>query len=234
MSRLTFCTKTKEAELSGAERAHMSLTISHMAVSERLFDEWGRERSWTRRLFPDNHHVHASASRYKCDAAVSLRLGHDTLLHPVTRERIDGFGLLLNTAWVLGSDVVRLMCRLHGQCEIHAYIPPGECAWVAGIIKSGLKSRALRANMGWDEVVQLLEESSDSGETVVTHYSVTDDFPGWDTEKDAPRGWDEHLSALSPTLCIQRAGWDDYRFDQGHTMMALEAATQPTATLDSR
>lgn len=85
------------------------------------------------------------------------------------------FCLQLNTAIFVGNDAVRLLARLHGQCEIHGYIEGPNRGWYAGIIHDGLEAGVLRAEMGWESVMLLLSVADDS--PIVTDYSVTESFP---------------------------------------------------------
>lgn len=131
MSRIYFHSQHGEAEVSGAERAHMGLLIDP---------------------------------------------NHETL-------RDDrAFGRLLTEACQRGDDW-RLIARLHGQCEIHAYVEGEDRDWLAGIIEGALASGLLREgfdttidpNSGWRKVIDLLRSRDD--EPVVTSYSVCEGFP---------------------------------------------------------
>lgn len=155
--------------------------------------------------------------------------------HPVTGAQLDSFAVALNTALAIGGDVVRLMARIHSQCEIHGFIPPEDCEFVANIIAKGRKSGLCRSEMGWQGVSELLKTAAFDGNPVVMSYSVTDTFPGWDGEKDEAKPWDEAFAALDKSLAIKAEGWGDYFFGNGLTFFDLhEAATlaerHPNAT----
>lgn len=105
----------------------------------------------------------------------------------------------LNTALALGSDPVRLAAKIHGWCEVHAWIDGPDRAWAADIIQQGLDVGVYRrgfwfvdgindtgrpadehpsrkwSSQGWEEVQALLRERDD--EPVVMSYSVCDQFP---------------------------------------------------------
>lgn len=94
------------------------------------------------------------------------------------------FGRVLNRAMERGDDTWRFMARIHGQCEIHAYVEGEDRDWLAGIIERGLASGLLREGYdttaypersGWRKVIALLRERDD--EPVVTSYSVCEGFP---------------------------------------------------------
>ncbi len=98
------------------------------------------------------------------------------------------FHLALNAAIVAGSDPVRFLARVAGQCERHGYVEGPNRAWLAGIVEEGLACNLLRRVFdgsqyadreddwwGWSRLVQLLR-ASDS-EPVVMSYSVENSFP---------------------------------------------------------
>jgi hypothetical protein len=142
------------------------------------------------------------------------------------------FSLKLNTALRWGNDAVKLLARLHGQCEIHAYVEPENRAWLADIIERGRKLNVLRPDQGWESVITMLRRRGD--EPVVTSYSVCDGFPNpyiagvsGDDEDAAERWWKQPaeerwaqaMSALRPrhdgSLEMTPRDWDDYHFGHG-------------------
>lgn len=66
--------------------------------------------------------------------------------------------LAANTALVLGSDAVKMAARIHAQCEIHGYFEGKNRKWAADIVRKGRQAGIFRANMGWEEVIDLLEK----------------------------------------------------------------------------
>lgn len=135
MSRIYFHSPHGEAEVSGAERAHMAILIDPK---------------------------------------------HEALWQDDDRT----FGQKLNEALARDDDAWRFVARIHGQCEIHAYVEGQDRAWLAGIIERGLASGLLRgiemtgtreARSGWPAVIALLRERDD--DPVVTSYSVCEGFP---------------------------------------------------------
>lgn len=163
------------ARLSGAERAHMGVVINGLFVS--LFNLDGiRSREEVLRMIPPGHYLHqTSEDRFAYSAALALRVNMDLELVTPDGNRVDAWECALNTALVLGSDPLKLFARLHGQCEIHAYVEGTNRKWLAGIIRDGLSIGLMRDGMGWDAVIALLE-ASDAG-PVVTDYSVCESFP---------------------------------------------------------
>lgn len=181
---------------------------------------------WTRRLLPPGHYLSkSSGSAYKEGFLTWLRIGGSGMQHPETGAPVDAFGVILNTAMTLGGDTVRLMARIHAQCEIHGFIPPESAGFVAGIIEQGRKTRLYRDGMGWDSVAALLNASAVAKLPVVMSYSVSDSFPGWDEKKDEPKTWDAALAELDGMLAIREETWKDHHFGDGSTLLSLEPRT---------
>ena len=195
MSRVYFHSQSGEAELWGGERAWLGSVVSDIALGFIGVNDWERVRELVRpgdslldeRYYPRNGEQITWTERFK----TSLRVGFDgdgTLA--CQGKPISSFSLLLNTACAVGSDAVKLAARIHGQCEIHAYIEGIDRAWVAGIIDQGLESGTFRRNTGyphreesWEHVARFLRDRDD--EPVVMSYSVCESFPnryeaGWE------------------------------------------------------
>lgn len=231
MSHIRFDNGNESVTLRGAERHHMSAVCNGIASSVMHIMDSSTSPSWTRRMLPPGHYALSEEPfRYEETFRTWLRVDGRGMRHPVSGESVDAFAMTLNTALRLGSDEVRLMARLHGQCELHAFIPPGECDFVAGLVDSGLAMGLYRPGMCWEDVAALLRSSGGAGRTVVTSYSVTETFPGWDSEKDAPNDWAAALEALDPLFALRREDWGRYYFGNGVTAMSLEADWEKSRT----
>lgn len=98
----------------------------------------------------------------------------DGSLRPIVQgKEIDPFALVLNTASALGSDAVKMIARIHAQCEIHGFVKGENRAWMADIIENS-PIDVFHPDKRWRDVVELLRESDEG--PVVMSYSVTDDF----------------------------------------------------------
>lgn len=91
--------------------------------------------------------------------------------------QLNSMNVTLNTALVLGSDVIALAAKIHGYCEGHAYVAYEDREWVASVVNRGLRDGVYRVDMGWDDVVALLLDVEGHPGPVVTSFSITDDFP---------------------------------------------------------
>lgn len=225
MSSIRFDTGVRSTRLSGAERAWMSNVINDLALAA-IGPIWNTG-DWVSHLLPPVHYLRDPSIRdFEDSFRTWVRASGRGMVHPETRVEVDPFAVVLNTALAIGGDVVRLMARIHSQCEIHGFIPADDCEFMAALITKGRKSGLLRAEMGWQGVAELLKTAATDGKPVVMSYSVTDTFPGWNGEKDAPNGWDESLAALDKSLALKSDGWGDYFFGDGLTFFDLQEAAQ--------
>jgi hypothetical protein len=161
----------------------------------------------------------------------SFRVGSDPLMVYAGRE-IDTFSLALNTAMVVGSDQIRLLARLHGQCELHGWIDGPNRAWLADIIQGGLDTGLYRkgywhggaadierrwVSQGWEDVIELLRSRDD--EPVVMSYSVCDGFPNqeiaqWSPPEDADLTPDWARDAPDEWNALSEDEQEDHRIGQ--------------------
>lgn len=133
----------------------------------------------------------------------------------VDDKNVETFSLQLNTAYVLGSDALKLAARIHGQCELHAWVDGPNRAWLADIVDSAMQSRIYRtfAQNGWDGVLKLLRARDD--EPVVMSYSVCDNFPnsefGWmpPWPEGVPERWSELTEAQKEIREARSEEWYD-------------------------
>ena len=176
MSSINFRTKTRSARVNGIER-HRAKAVCEsttMSAFDLAINRYAPEESVLCRVLPAGCNPSQLSEYLRLSMVVS-----DSIL--VGDRRFDMFYLSLNTSPVLGSDLVKLLARLHGQCEIHCWVAAEHTRWLAGIIRNGVEKHLLRNDTGWDGVIELLESGD---ENVVTDYSVTEIFPnphiaGW-------------------------------------------------------
>lgn len=192
MSRIYFHSEHDTAEVRGSERAWGDCLGRGIAMEALDLSRPTESTHWNKAL--------AALVEPKLDenprfAALTLNVDsdkHQFVLPDGSRHAV--WGTLMNTTIALGSPPVQLLTRLHGQCEIHAWVAGEDRAWLAGVIEDGRESGVMRARAGWEDVVTLLRSRSD-GE-VVTSYSVTDQFPspehaGHKADEDGDyRSWD--------------------------------------------
>lgn len=195
VSRIYFHAKEDEAEVLGSERAHCSVMCSDLLwLSLGIRYESSPILPRLLALFPESHHLRTVP--LKPDASVPLAwvraalggMGDATL--SVDGEQVSAFTLALNTAARLG-DPMRLLARVHGQCEIHGWVEGRNRNWLASRIEEARKANLLRAGTGWESVVDLLRawtstaKRSFMDDAVVTSYSVCEPFPNAGICKDA-------------------------------------------------
>ena len=243
MSSIYFHSANETVSVHGSERAHFGILCTRMAwgVIGTMFST---DADLFKSLFPPDNYIHSYQSVPENMARIAFECERRFV---VGDDSLDGFTTMLNTALFMGSDPVKLAARIHGQCEIHAYVMPAHFEWLAGIIKQGRSFKLYRDNQGWEDVLRLFEEAKSP---IVLSYSVTDSFPNSDYSdyyqehghtddeddefEDAWYAMDRadkfhecfnNLSKLSKNkgLEISPENWDDYYFGHGVDVNKLVA-----------
>lgn len=229
MSRIYFhCESGEEAELRGSERAHAGCMVNDIAWS-LLGARFNEDR--LRPLLPaDCFALNHRYDQFASSLVLWLGVGGDGKFILPGGKTIDAFSLALNTALCVGNDQVRLLARLHGQCEIHAYVAGANRAWLAGQIDEGRRTGLFREGQGWEEVAALLRTRDDR--PVVTSYSVYEQFPNasaadisqskWE-RMSRQRRWEAAFSKPEPFLEMKPDRWayPDYFFGWQCTTLDL-------------
>lgn len=210
MSRVYFHSPSGTAELHGSERAYLGGLCNDMALGVLDVGSWHTDRV-TDLVDPREYPAPAlydfeGRQRWRQRVETALRVSDREVLswrgHP-----LGAFSLILNTAVVTGSDAVKLGARIHGQCELHAWVDGPNRAWLADVMQQGLDAGVFRSgfwyaatpdgpkdqwsSQGWEKVMELLRSRAD--EPVVMSYSVCESFPnstaaGWEPPP-MPEGW---------------------------------------------
>ena len=234
MSRVYFHSLEGDAEVRGSERAYMGCLVNNITLSI-LDPRMHKDKLLS--ILPDCY-LKENDSRYSSDDdwARSFSIWFSVSFDRgflVNGKQVDTFGLALNTAYKIGNDAIRLMARIHGQCEIHCWIPGRDRAWIAGIIESGLKDNLFRGDSGWEDVIKLL--TSNQKTPVVLSYGVCDGFPNTNGLHLSERQqenfynlpieiqWRRAFNALKKGggLKICRETWNDFYFNDGMTAMDI-------------
>lgn len=247
MSRIYFHSEERDAKVSGPERylAGGICNALMLAAIGPLSDSLA-EPNWLRRYLPkDCFSLRETGPAFEQSVKLWLKTSGDAGL-VIEGQQVSVFSMALNTACVMGSETVKFLARLHGQCELHAYVEGKNREWLAGIIERGREKKILRANMGWEDVIELLR--SDNASPVVTSFSVSDSFPDmalargagtwvpqksgdevydeWDEWDELPNSdkWQLCMAALRGSrgnLELKPDGWGEYYFDYGVTAFDL-------------
>jgi hypothetical protein len=227
MSRIYFHSESGTSEIRGSERAYFGTSCSDLALAMFHVDFHDDRIQYL--LPPGGDPFDPRTFR----TWFSVGLGGQ--FHLPDGRQVDPFTVALNTAVVLGNDVVKFMARVHGQCEIHGFIEGPDRAWFAALIEKGRASKLLRADMGWESLITFLRARND--EPVVTSYSVCQQFPnfeiaGWEDDKDGEgfynlakaEQWARGLAALRASAGDLRWNpkrWNAFIFGDGITVMHL-------------
>jgi len=253
MSRMYFHSISETTEVHGSERAYGNCLSSNISLALLNIDSWYDDII---RLLDKDHYINQTLHnnmRFRepyilkqevvRQLETAIKVGYEEKILVLDDKPIDTWHLLLNTALLVGSDAIKLLTRLHAQCEIHAIIRGKNRGWFADIIEKGRSENILREKVGWEETVKMLR--SNNKETVVTSYSVCNSFPNggiadWEVpynkEDDEP-DWDKwydfsekkrwHLGlrgiikkyGTSTELCPET--WNDIRFGDGMSAFDL-------------
>lgn len=221
MSSISFQSEADgEARVGGRERAHMGELCRRIFTG--ILDLEGKiqfaneveEVRLARALGFDNKLHLRQHSKYLLD-----RSGEQL----IAGKRWNMFEVQLNTVIACGSDELRLLARIHGQCEVHGYVEGEDRAWLAGLIERALEIGLMREETqgygkGWRDVIELLRKASDA--PVVMSYSVTDGFPPYHSEEDEDdkttnaQRWAREMIALreQPGMRLQPTDWSTIHF----------------------
>lgn len=228
MSCIYFHSYNTKVAVHGSERAHFGVLCRNLVwnVLSSYAEDSTTAPSVLRRLFPKGHYL-LDSKEFKIDC-VNYLGGSPLEYVYLGDEKIQIFELQLNTALSMGANFIQLAARLHGQCEVHAYVEGKNRKWLAEIIKKGRASKFYRDGMGWEMVIKLLE--SDHTTPIVTSYSDCRSFPnstiaGYpdNNSKAFPllpreRQWELALKVIRQPhsgLELKPEDWDDNHFSKG-------------------
>lgn len=248
MSRIYFHSEHEDTEVRGWERAMMGGICSDLlAVALRLDHTSFSSRPSPLRRVVTGYIRDLPEERFESSLRTWVGAGGVTgggFILGDGKER-EIFTVALNTAMVMGSDPVKLMARLHGQCEIHAYVEGPNRAWLADIIERGRTCGLFREDSGWEETIVMLRSRDDG--PVVTSYSVCEQFPNtqaaqWSPpeDEDGEENWDAwydideaerwrmaieglRAGAMGKWLEMKPETWTGYYFGDGTTGFTVRA-----------
>lgn len=247
MSRLRFHSPAGYAEVMGSEQHLVRKHVYDLAtglLSIRSAEDVDR----LLRLVEPGHYLH-DVDRTRPGWLLFWAESFKTALRTGGKEfswhghPLDPFSITLNTVLAVGNDSWRLVARMAGQNEIHAWVDGPNRKWLAGLIDDALEAGLLRHNLrpsgpfgepepeqeqGWSGVLELLRSRDD--EPVVTSYSTNDSFPvphPFECPPPMPNGW---VPAWVETD-EERAEWDEqddsYRMDYWEESVSSAFFEQP-------
>lgn len=239
MSAIYFHSEHGEALVRGSERAYAG--VLSCDLMKAVIGPFHHAKSWVKKIIPADSYVNRLPEA-QADSALETWLSSMSAHFLINGEEVETWLVALNTMAVMGNDAMRLLARLHGQCEIHCWVDGPNRKWLADIIRSGRKTDVLRKDQGWEAVATLLESRDDA--PVVCSYSVCDQFPNfsclpedhplkkirddsrYDKFHDLPsaEAWAACIKGLKSQtgkLELRPEGWEDYRFDTGYSAFSL-------------
>lgn len=226
MSSIAFHSKDKTVRVGGRERAMMGKLVNDaMDMATNIHGRFYSERDeHPLRPFIAGYFSNYHGRQWTECASMAFNGIMDDAFATIEGVRYGLWQVSLNSALVLG-DAMWLTARLHGQCEIHAWVDGPNRKWLASVIERGLDTGIFREETqgyeGWRKVIEMLL-ADDSG-PVVTSYSVCESFPN------------AHVAGWKPTEIVDgEADWDawynipqDQRWD-----MAMEALRKAEGCLE--
>lgn len=242
MSRIYFHSQHGEAEVRGWERAHAGMLCNNMlmvALGVSDMDDMPSHPSPIRKILPpDCYALKKTGAQFQnwLSTWIGGAGGEDHYFIVNGDRKVTVFAAALNTAHAAGSGPIKFLARLHGQCELHAYVEGANRAWLADIIERGRASGIMRKDSGWENVIELLRARDD--EPVVTSYSVCEQFPNpgvanWQSNDDEAwykllkdEQWRLALDGLRNTkgkLEIKPDDWRAYTYRHGINGFQLRA-----------
>lgn len=261
MSRIYFHTREEDVEdvqVLGTERHWMGALCWQITEGFLQLDRYGDDMlKRFRSMIPDGHYLKAPDLRreqhFRDDFMTAFRVEYSGTLLAWQGRAISPWRVMLNTAVLVGSDAIKLCARLHGQCEIHAWVEGKNRAWLARIIERGLEEGVLREGhpgdskfaSGWRNAIKLLRSSKKT--PIVTSYSVCEQFPGvhlLSPRDGEPQDHDEfyewalsnltheqrwdramvELRARRASVELKPSDWRNYYFGDGITALDLTAS----------
>ena len=206
MSSIAFHWPDEVLRVSGSERALMGVFVGNLVtahpalpMNKYVFDD-DTKAAWSRIM--------------QCeDARIDPRTWLSANMHDEGM-----FVPVLNTALAMASRVCKLLVRIHGSCEVHAYVEPSDAHFIAMLIQIAVQQRFLRPDPwgydGWNAVARKMYTSV---APVVMSYSVCESFPS------EGESFEEGLARVRaiPGLALRQAGWDDFRYTPGDSLDAM-------------
>ena len=173
MSYISFSSQYGKATLNNCERK-----LGIKICNDIMLEEIGKielAKDYLKHLIPQDSYIQRYLETGEMNyepVRTWFEAGRDDFMIEGQLEPV--WYIAMNTAVAKGGDVVRLLARLHSQCELHCFVEGKNRKWLASIIKDGLTT-ILRPTMGWEEVMTLLESRDDC--PVVCSFSVCEGFP---------------------------------------------------------
>lgn len=188
MSRIYFhFDDGSNAEIYGSERAYMGILINGLAFPCFGVSKYGVGDDPILDMMPG--FTRGSDIRIEDNVAMWLTsiMGENAFLLP-DGDKASTWQVILNTVYAIGQPMLRLLVRLHAQCEIHCYALDEDLEGVRGAVAAGIESGLYRKGQGWEELLPKLVRP------FACSYSVCSQFPNAENlDIDGDRKHDEWL-----------------------------------------
>jgi hypothetical protein len=159
--------------VGGAERAWAASLCTDMMEGVLALDHFPSFKdaplSTLLRMLKPGHYVHdiiKTGDPHRVAKALQTSLSVELGGHMLewNGQPVEVFAIALNTALALGSDAVRFSARMHGSCEIHAWVDGRNRWWISDIIEEGLASGVTRS--ATDALRELARHHRDAAQVI--------------------------------------------------------------------
>ena len=181
MSHISFNSSDGDvAEVRGTEVAYLSILFADLALGcFGVNDLDPNAFNAVHQFLPPN------SGKYVVDPSQPGSI-HERLqvwLYSAKSLQVDGqvipvWPVLLNTIASIGNDSMRALAFIFGTSTEYGWIRGQHGPWLADLLETARKSNILRANAGWEDVIELLRDNK-TGPIVLNH-STNYDFPNID------------------------------------------------------
>lgn len=174
----------------------------------------------------------------------ALKVPMSDLKFIIEGQEIDPINIALNTALAVGGDPLKLLARIHGQCEMNCFVRGENRKWLADIIQRGRSTNLFRSGKGWELVADLLLQ--EFANPIVLSYSICMEFPSrdaadWEDDCDGDEWYDlptakqwelafEKISSPELQLELSPDSWNDYKFIGCSAFDILDLMNQTNTT----
>lgn len=163
----------------------------------------GRERARMGVLIDDLAWTMHSRGQYRSDP---MEASNAKLAYIYGLNETADFSERLGWVCLIGSDTLKLLAHIHGQCELNGWVHPDDGEWFADLVERAVadgllgpdgREGGVNGYGSWQDVADLVRISTTP---IVSAYSVTDSWPSqytiseyrpdlWTYDEENPDAW---------------------------------------------
>lgn len=123
---------------------HLRQAVAENESNRNLYKDW-------RPGAPHPYTCYDAQQRFKSSLELKLNSGVSDVVFEVAGHRFNSGNIALNTALVAGSRPIVLAAKIHGWCEVHAWVDGPDRAWLADIVGEGLTAGIYRRGIWYSD-----------------------------------------------------------------------------------